>query len=68
MKFTTILLIQDANTIVAWCSSVMGHGSRRQEEQSSKKTHVHRYFWEAVDVDRSHLNECKTIYGTHAFN
>ena len=40
MKFTTILLIRDANTIVAWCSSVMGQGAKRKEEQSSQKGHV----------------------------
>ena len=57
MKFTTITLIPDANTIVAWCSSVIGQGARRREEQSSQKEHVHRYFWEVVDVDRSHLYE-----------
>ena len=32
MKFTTISLIRDENTIVAWCSSVMGKGARRQED------------------------------------
>ena len=54
MKFTTISLIRDAKTIVAWCSSVMGQGARRQEDQSSQKAHVHRYFWEVVNVYRSH--------------
>ena len=51
MKFTTIFPIQDAKTIVAWCSSVMGQGDRRKEDQSSQKVHVHRYFWEVVNVD-----------------
>ena len=59
MKFTTILLIWDAKTIIALCSSVMGQGHRRQEHQSSQKTYVHRYVWEVVDVDRSCLYECK---------
>ena len=68
MKFTTISFIWDAKTIVAWCSPVMGQGARRQEEQSSQKAHVHRYFWEVVDVDRSHIYECKTVQGTHAFH
>ena len=51
MKFTTISLIRDAKTIVAWCSSVMGQGARRQEDQSSQKAHVHKYFWDVVYVD-----------------
>ena len=51
MKFITISLIRDAKTIVAWCSSVMGQGARRQEDQSSQKSHVHKYFWEVVYVD-----------------
>ena len=46
----------------------MGHRGRMQEYQSSQKEHVHRYFWEVVDVDRSHLYECKTVQGTHAFH
>ena len=68
MKFTTISLIRDENTIVAWCSSVMGQGATRQEDQSSQKSHVHRCFWELVNVDRSHLYECKTFQGTHSFH
>ena len=51
MKFTTISLIQDSKTIIAWCSSVMGQGDRRHEDQSSQKANVHRYFLEVVDVD-----------------
>ena len=50
MKFTTIKVIQDAKTIIAWCSLVMGQGARRKEYQSSQKAHVHKYFWEVVDV------------------
>ena len=46
----------------------MGWGDRREEEQSSQKSHVHRYFWEVVDVDRSHLYECNINQGTHAFH
>ena len=46
----------------------MGQGARRQEDQSSQKAHVHRYFWEVVDVDRSQLYECKTVQGTRAFH
>ena len=68
MKITTISLIQDSKTIIASCSSVMGHGDRRHEDQSSQKAHVHRYFLEVVDVDRSHLYECKTVQGRHAFH
>ena len=68
IKFTTILLIRDAKTIVSWCSSVMGQRARRQEDQSSQKAHLHRYFWEVVDVDRSILYDCKTVQGTHAFH
>ena len=47
---------------------MMGQGARRKEDQSSQKEHVHRYFWEVVDVDQSHLYECKTIQGTHALH
>ena len=68
MKFATISLISDAKTIVAWFSSVMGKGDRGKEDQSSQKAHVHRYFWEMVDVDRSHLYKCKTIQGTCIFH
>ena len=46
----------------------MREGERRKEDQTTRKAHVHRYFWEVVDVDRSHLYECKTIQGTHAFH
>ena len=51
MKFTTISLIRDAKTIVTWWSSVMGQGARRKEDQASQKAHVHRDFWEVVNVD-----------------
>ena len=68
MKFTTIFLIRDAKNVVAWYSSVMWWGAKMKEYQSSQKAHVHRYFWEVVDVDRSHLYECKTIQGTCAFH
>ena len=68
MEFTTISLIQDAKNIVTLCSLVMGNKARRKEYQSSQKAHVHRYFWEVVDVDQSHLYECKTVQGTHAFH
>ena len=50
MKITTISLIQDSKTIIAWCSLVIGHGGRRHEDQSSQKAHVHRYFLKVVDV------------------
>jgi hypothetical protein len=53
IKFTTNSLILDAKSIVEWCSSIMGEGTRTCEDQSSRKLHVHRYFWEVVDVDRS---------------
>ena len=46
----------------------MGKGARRKEAKSSQKAHVHRYFWEVVDVDRSHLYEYKTVQGTRAFH
>ena len=46
----------------------MGQGARRKEDQSSQKEHVHRYFWEVVDVDQSHLYECKTVQGNHSFH
>jgi hypothetical protein len=29
----------------------MGEGTRSCEDQSPMKGHVHRYFWEVVDVD-----------------
>ena len=43
----------------------MGEGARMQEDQSTRKAHVRRFFWEVVDVDRYQLYECKTIKGTH---
>ena len=55
MKFTTISLIQDAKTIVAWGPSIMGQGAKTKENQSYHKAHVHRYFWEVVNVDPSLL-------------
>ena len=61
MKFTTISLIRDANTIVSWCSSVMGKGARRKEDQSYQKEHVHRNFGEVYDVDPLHLYEWKIV-------
>ena len=39
-----------------------------QKDQSSQKAHVHGYFLQVVNVDQSHLYECKTIQGTHAFD
>ena len=65
MKFTNVSIIQDAKSIIEWCSSTMGEGARMQEDQSTRKAHVHRLFWEVVDVNRSQLYECKTIKGTH---
>ena len=56
MKFTNVSIIQDAKSIVEWCSLTMGEGARMQEDQSTRKAHVHRFFWEVVDVDRSQLN------------
>jgi hypothetical protein len=53
MKFTITSLIRDVKSIVEWCSSVMGEGKRSCEDQSHRKGHVHRYFWEVVDVYRS---------------
>jgi hypothetical protein len=57
MKFTTTSLIRDEKSIVEWCALVMGGGIRTHEDQSHKKRHVHRYFWEVVDVDRSQWSE-----------
>jgi hypothetical protein len=57
MKFTTISLIQDVKSIVEWCSSVIIEGTRTPEDQSHKKGHVHRYFWEVFDADRSQWYE-----------
>ena len=42
----------------------MGEGGIMQEDQSTKKAYVRRFFWEEVDVDRSQLYECKMIKGT----
>jgi hypothetical protein len=50
MKFRTTSLIRYVKSIVEWCSSVMGKGIGTREEQSHRKGHVHRYFWEVVDV------------------
>ena len=57
MEFTTISLIRYANTIVAWCSSVMGQGARRKEDQSAQKSHVHRYFgiW-SREIDHTYMS------------
>ena len=40
MKFTTISLIQDAKTIVSWCSSMMGQGARGKEDQFKKHMYI----------------------------
>ena len=60
MKFTVVFLIRDEKIIVEWCSLVMGEGARRKEDKSTRKAHVHIYFWEVVYVDRSHLYEHKS--------
>ena len=36
--------------------------------KSTRKRHVERFFWEVVDIDRSHAWECKTIPGTRGFH
>jgi hypothetical protein len=53
MKFTATSLIRDVKSIVEWCSSVMGKGTRTRQDQPHRKGHVHSYFWEVVDVDLS---------------
>jgi hypothetical protein len=53
MKFIATSLIQDVKSIVEWCSSTMGDGTGTHEDQSHMKGHVHRYFWEVVNVYRS---------------
>ena len=65
MKFTNFSVIYDSKSIVEWCSSTVGEGARMQEDQSTRKSHVCRFFWEVVDVDRSQLYERKNIKGTH---
>ena len=45
----------------------MGEESTMQVE-STRKRHVERFFWEVVDIDRSHAWECKTVPGTHGFH
>jgi hypothetical protein len=57
MNFTPTSIIRDAESIVEWCSLVMGEGTRTREHQSHRKGHVHRYFLEVVDVDRSQWYE-----------
>ena len=37
MKFTTTSLIREAKSIVEWCYSVMGEGTRTREDQSHRK-------------------------------
>ena len=54
-------------TIVQWCTSVLGEESAMQVE-STRKRHVERFFWEVVDIDRSHAWECKTFPGTRGFH
>ena len=43
MKFTTISLIRDANTIIAWCSSVMG-----RELEGNKTNHLKNHMY--IDI------------------
>ena len=45
----------------------MGEESTMRVE-STRKRHVERFFWEVVDIDRSHAWECKTIPRTHGFH
>ena len=47
--------------------SVMGEESTMRVE-STRKRHVERFFWEVVDIDRSHAWECKTVPGTRGFH
>ena len=45
----------------------MGEESAMRAE-STRKRHVERFFWEVVDIDRSHAWECKTVPGTRGFH
>ena len=67
MKLSTISTIQNAQSIVRWCTSVMGEESAMRVE-STRKIHVETFFWKVVYKDHSHAWECKTIPGTHGFH
>ena len=60
MKFTGTSL-QDAESIVKWCTTTMG-------DQSTRKSHVQRIFWEVKNVDRSHTYRVNTVQGTRGFH
>ena len=53
--------LQDAESIVKWCTIVMG-------DQSTRKNHAQRSFWEAIDVDHSHTYRVNTVQGTQGFH
>ena len=60
MNFKGVSL-QDAESIVKWCTTVMGH-------QSTRKSHVQRIFWEVTNVDRSHTYQVNTVQGNQRFH
>ena len=66
LKLSIESTIRNAQSIVRWCTSVMGEESAMRVE-STRKRHVERFFWEMVDIDHSHAWECKTVPGTRAF-
>jgi len=67
LKLSTISTIRNVQSIVRWCTSVMGEESAMRAE-STRKRHVDIFFWEVVDIDRSHAWECKTVPGTRGFH
>ena len=60
MKFIGTSL-QDAESIVRWCTTMTG-------DQSTRKSHVQRVFWEFTNVDCSHTYRVNTVQGTRGFH
>ena len=56
LKLSTISTIRNVESIVRWCTSVMGEESTMRVE-SKRKRHVERFFWEVVDIDHLHAWE-----------
>ena len=67
MRVMTNPHIQDAQSIVEWCSATMSN--RTKEQRTSTGTgNVVRNFWHVVDIDRSCSYTCNTVQGTRGFH
>ena len=67
LKLSIVSTIQNAQSIVRWCTSVMGEESTMPGRIYKTETRGD-IFWEVVDIDRSHAWECKTVPGTCGFH